>query len=176
MALLVALPFSAQKESPEIPVAHAAVPLHLPAAGTAVPMRLSIPSINLNDQVVPVGVNALGQMDVPPGNTKEVGWYAGGTAPGDIGSAVLDAHVFAAFANLSKLKAGDDLYIETTAGATQHFKVTATHTYPLADVSADALFNGTGARELNLITCAGTYLPAQGTYDHRLIVYATLAN
>src|SRR6185312_1320562 len=77
------------------------------------PVRLDIPSISLSDTIIKVGTNAKGEMDVPPGNTSEVGWYDGGTVPGTVGSAVIDAHVFAAFSKLQKIKMGSDIYVTT---------------------------------------------------------------
>src|SRR4051812_39392157 len=56
------------------------------------PVRLIIPSIKLDTQVVDVGVNKKGEMDVPAGTTKNVGWYQNGIIPGDLGTAVMDAH------------------------------------------------------------------------------------
>jgi sortase (surface protein transpeptidase) len=138
------------------------------------PERLMVPSIALNDAITKVGVNAKGEMDVPAGNTKNVGWYADGTVPGTLGSAVIDAHVFAAFSKLQNIKVGSDIYIETDSGQKLHFVVQEMKTYALADVPADLLFNRADAERLNLITCAGKLTADRSTYDHRLVVYATL--
>ena len=140
------------------------------------PVRLHIPSIALNDAVAKVGVNAKGEMDVPDGNTKDVGWYGGGTIPGNIGSAVIDAHVFAAFAKLQNIKVGNDIYVETDSGQKLHFVVSEIKTYKLADVPADLLFNRADTERLNLITCTGKLTDDRSTYDHRLVVYATLVH
>src|SRR4051812_30102627 len=56
-----------------------------PVANDA-PGQLSIPSIKLKARVVPMGVNSKGELDVPSGSTKDVGWYKDGTVPGDTGS------------------------------------------------------------------------------------------
>ena len=138
------------------------------------PTSVAIPSVGLKAPVVAVGVNSKGEMDVPDGQTNEVGWYGGGTVPGNIGSAVLDAHVFAAFSKLNKVKVGSDIYV-TEGTHTLHFVVSQVQTYALSALSPQTLFARADARRLNLITCAGTYVPSIGTYDHRLVVYATLA-
>ncbi len=140
----------------------------------AYPVRLSIPSIKLSNAVIPVGINGVGEMDVPSGSTSNVGWYKYGTVPGNTGSAVMDAHVFAAFSNLDKLRVGDAIDVVMSDGTTLRFIVSDTETYALVDVPAETLFNSADGRHLNLITCAGTLLPNHSTYDHRLIVYATL--
>lgn len=138
------------------------------------PVRLLIPSISLDTPIVDVGVNSKGEMDVPSGKTNNVGWYEDGTIPGDFGSAVLDAHVFAAFHRLRELRKGADVYVTQEDGSKLHFRVSYREVYPLHDVPLVRLFEANDARHLNLITCAGSLTRDHSTYDHRLIVYTTL--
>jgi LPXTG-site transpeptidase (sortase) family protein len=140
------------------------------------PVLLSIPSLNMQNQIVGVGTNSLGQMDVPSGSTSNVGWYKYGTVPGQVGSAVLDAHVFAAFSKLKNISVGSLLYVKNASGQTLTFRVEEVETYPLADVPPDKLFNRTDKARLNLITCAGKLTADHSTYDHRLVAYAVLVN
>lgn len=143
------------------------------AAGT--PTELRIPSLKLDDRVVNVGVNENGEMDVPSGTTSDVGWYQYGTIPGEVGSAVMGAHVYAAFSKLNRLKLGDDIFVTTSDGKKLHFVVSKTRTYTLGAMHADALFTSSdGKKHLNLITCAGKLTRDHSTYDHRLVVYTTL--
>jgi sortase A len=137
--------------------------------------QLVIPSINLDDPIVPVGVDSTGAMAVPNGKTDEVGWWDGGPQPGDVGSAVLDAHIFAAFKNLNEVQVGDSIYV-TENGQSFHFVVTAVKLYALSDITSQDLFVQTSDRDLNLITCAGKLTPDRSTYDHRLVVYSTLVS
>ncbi len=139
------------------------------------PQLLSIPSLALKSPIIEVGLNDKGEMDVPSGATNKVGWYQYGTVPGDVGSAVIDAHVFAAFAALKNIKTGSSVYVKTAAGKTLHFVVSDVRLYALAAVPGDTLFNRADATRLNLITCAGKLTPDHKTYDHRLVVYAVLA-
>lgn len=138
------------------------------------PAQLRIPSISLHSPVAHMGINSKGDMDVPDGSTNQVGWYKDGTLPGAQGSAVLAAHVYAAFKNLHKVQYGSDIYVEAADGSVQHFRVAEIKLYPLADLSPDELFNRSDAKRLTLITCAGAFSKKLGTYDHRLVVYATL--
>lgn len=140
----------------------------------APPAELIIPSIQLDAPIQKVGTNTKGEMDVPNGRTNNVGWYEFGTIPGKRGSAVLDAHVFAAFSNLNKVKAGDDIYVVNAAGTKLHFVVSGAMTYALNDVPLNLLFNQNDGAHLHLITCAGQLTPDRSTYDHRLVVYADL--
>ena len=135
------------------------------------PERLIIPSINLDSPIVGLGLNNKGEMDVTSGRTNKVGWYKDGVLPGLTGSAVLDAHVFAAFKNLDKVKPGDDIYVYTSTGQKLHFVADAAKTYALNKLSSTTLFGNRGTKGLNLITCAGSLTADRSTYDHRLIVF-----
>lgn len=136
------------------------------------PVRLIIPSINLNAPIEPVGVNAKGEMDVPSGSTNDIGWYKGGPMPGSYGSAVLDAHVFAALKDLRYVKVGDPVYVLTKGGTRLRFVVKESTVFTLSEITSDILFGRSGGKWLNIITCAGTYIASQGTYDHRLVDFA----
>lgn len=164
--------------APPSPAKAAAAPASAPPPNkpdARAPARLSIPSIALNSRVVPVGVDSLGDMDVPSGSTSDVGWYAGGTVPGDAGSAVMDAHVFAAFARLSEVKEGDSIYVRMADGTAKRFVVTRAQVYKTGELAPEELFSRAGGRFLHLITCAGEPTPDRASYTHRLVVYAALA-
>lgn len=135
------------------------------------PRHLHIPSIDLSSPVIDVGINSKGEMDVPSGKTNHVGWYQYGTVPGDTGSAVLDAHVYAAFKNLKHMRIGDEILVTTEGGETRRFVTRDIVTYRLEDLSPEFLFNRADARRLNLITCAGTWNTARQDYSHRLVVF-----
>lgn len=114
-------------------------------------------------------------MDVPDGTSNSVGWYAGGVKPGEAGTAVLDAHVFAAFRDLDKVKAGDYVYIFMQSGTVLTFQITQSNLYDLSTLSPHALFEPHNTtKKLNLITCAGEFAWDRQTYTHRLIVSAEL--
>lgn len=138
----------------------------------AVPVRVSIPSVSLDTRVIPVGMNAKGEMDVPDGATSDVGWYKRGTVPGQIGSAVLDAHVYAAFEDLRYAKVGDEILVTNAGGEVLRFRIEDSRVYSLSELTPTMLFGRSDVRRLNLITCAGTFRSSINTYDHRLVVYA----
>lgn len=144
--------------------------------GSLVPVKLEIPAAGIDKEVIGVGVNKKGEMDVPSGESDYVGWYKYGAKPGQKGVAVMDAHVYAAFKNLKRVDVGDDVYVSGEGGTQLHFRVTKVGTYKLATLSPATLFSGVGTtgRYLNFITCAGTFSAKAGTYSHRLIVFAEL--
>ena len=139
-----------------------------------VPSRMIIPSIRLDDQIESVGTSKNDQMAVPDGASNRVGWYRFGIVPGQIGTAVFDAHVFAAFSHLNKVLAGDDIFIATDQHQKLHFVVNSVKTYSLKDLRSDMLFSPSATPDINLITCAGKLTRDHKTYDHRLVVNATL--
>lgn len=139
-----------------------------------VPLYLYIPSIKLYSKVDGVGVNKIGNMDVPSGRTTDVGWYKYGVIPGSAGTAVLDAHNTAAFKNLNQVPVGSDIYVYTSSGKWLHFITTKAETYSMKVLTSQMLFEPTSSRQINLITCAGQLL-GNGQATHRLIVSAQLA-
>lgn len=139
----------------------------------ATPVYIYIPSIKLLTHVQGVGIDKKGNMDVPPGKTNNVGWYQYGVTPGNIGTAVLDAHNTAAFKNLNSLPVGADIYIFTSRSEWLHFTVTDAKTYAVNKLSPSTLFASAQSPQINLITCAGK-LFGNGEASHRLIVSAKL--
>ena len=159
-----------------------ASPSSLPSSPSSlVPVRLTIPAINVDANVQSVGLGKTGNMAVPT-NFTDVGWYRYGPLPGDMGSAVIDGHVDnglsldAVFKHLGDLVPGDDIYVATKDGEQKHFIVNDVETYPASDVPTQLLFDRDDAARLNLITCAGTWQESKKAYDERVVVYATLSN
>ena len=155
------------------------IPRDLPPAEEPVTMR--IPKIGIDTTIQQTGLNGKGNMGVPT-NFTDVAWYKHGTIPGQIGSSVIDGHVdnglglAGVFKNLDKVVKGDDVYIVTKAGRQLHFVVDEVDTYPYKSVPLDMLFSRADDARLNLITCGGTWVKTDKTYDHRLVVYTKLVN
>ena len=143
------------------------------------PVRLSIPALGINARVQAVGVGKTGNMAVPT-NYTDVAWYKGGTTPGHIGSAVFDGHVDngfgldGVFKHLGDSTVGDHIDVTTKGGAIYTYVVDATREYPYDAVPTEAIFHTNDAAQLVIITCEGAWISGKKTYDHRLVVYATL--
>ena len=162
--------------TPDTSIAHAVAPVAPPPVeeiSEAYPVRIRIPSIKLNSPIEHMGVKSNGELDVPSSRTG-VGWYKHGTVPGETGSAVMDAHIYAAFKKLRYLKINGDVFVDMSDGRTLHYVVQHSMLYELDDVPRELLFARTGGKYLHLITCAGKWNAARDTYNRRLIVYATL--
>lgn len=143
------------------------------------PIRLRIPAVNIHAFVQHVGVNAKGNM-AAPNNFTDVGWYKYGTVPGYQGSAVITGHVDNAlgmpgvFKNLGRVSIGDEIFVEDKNSAERRFRVVEIQKYPYTRVPLKILFSRIDASRLNLVTCSGTWLSGERSYDERLVVYAEL--
>lgn len=152
----------------------------LVVASSSPPVRLLIPSLNIDAAVQEVGVTARGNMGVPS-NYTDVGWYRWGPAPGAKGSAVIDGHVdngfglSGVFKKLSELQKGDSVYVTTREQVTLHFVVTGIERYPYESAPTELVFSRQDKARLNLITCEGRWVAADKTYNQRLVVYTELA-
>lgn len=132
---------------------------------------VTIPSIGLSAQIVNVGLTADNAIDVPAG--RQVGYWTGSAVPGTPGATFLDGHVDGILAHLQRISVGQTFSVRFN-GQTFNYQVAHTETVALAGIDMNrALSTYGGASEgLNMMTCAGTYVPAIGTYDQRFVVYA----
>jgi sortase (surface protein transpeptidase) len=146
-------------------------------APTAAPARLLVPSIKVDAQVEAVGMDAQGRMGTPT-QADRVAWYKLGSAPGDVGDAVIAGHLDwtsgpAVFWYLGRMRKGDEITVVRADGSQARFVTDVTRTVPY-DSATDQYFTRDGAPSLTLITCAGTWDRQRGTYLQRLVVHATL--
>jgi hypothetical protein len=59
-------------------------------------------------------------------------------------------------------------------GKTMHFRVLRIASYTPQSAPVQDIFGNTGGIYLNLITCAGTWIPSEHQTTMRLVVYTTL--
>ena len=132
----------------------------LPASA---PVALEIPSIGVeSSNFVDLQVGKNGTIDVP-GSADEVGFYTGGPTPGQIGPAVLGAHVDSTngpgvFYNLGAVKPGAKIHITRQDKTRTTFMVDRVAVYPKDDFPTEAVYRGDFDRaEIRLVTCGGTF-------------------
>ncbi len=143
------------------------------------PRYIYIPTLGVNARVMSVGVNSRGSIDTPS-NLNDTAWYDGSAKPGQEGQVFIDGHTSfnrhlnAAFNNLPKLKANDQVVIEKGNGEKVSYRVVATKTVETSKVDmGEALNPPAGAKKgLTLMTCTGTFNYRNQTADKRFIVYA----
>jgi LPXTG-site transpeptidase (sortase) family protein len=145
--------------------------------------RLIVPSAHIDAPIETVGKTSDGNMAVPSQNQwDDVGWYANGPVPGERGSAVIDGHLDrpggapAVFWHLRELKPGDVVEVVNHEGKTLHFKVVKLQTYAPQMAPLATIFGNDSGMYLNLITCAGQWVPAEHQTTQRLVVYTELVS
>jgi hypothetical protein len=87
-----ALPAPTTSASRSIPAIPSPLPATLTGVPRSVPLQLSIPEINVRTQLVRLGLNPDGTLQVPT-DFSVAGWYALGSSPGEPGAAVIVGHV-----------------------------------------------------------------------------------
>jgi hypothetical protein len=164
---------------------NAATPGALPVRvvnAAANPIRLIIPAIGVNAFIESVGTQSNGDLATPTHNPwEDAGWYNLGPHPGERGSAVIDGHLDrpggypAVFWRLRDLHVGDEALVMNMAGKTLHFRVTRTALYSPQEAPLQDIFGNWGGIYLNLLTCAGDWIPSEHQTTLRLVVYTSLA-
>jgi hypothetical protein len=142
-------------------------------------VRLVIPAIGVATGLVRLGLEQGGAMQVP-GDFARAGWFAGGPAPGEAGPAVIAGHVDsrtgpAVFYRLRELRSGQAVLVERADGTRLRFVVEQARSYPKAGFPTAAVFGPVSSAELRLITCAGDFDRARGSYRDNLVVFAGVA-
>lgn len=130
---------------------------------------IKIPSIDVESRVVQVGIKD-GEYEVP---RFYVGHYDNTANPGEGSNGVYSGHVESlssgnVFANLPEIAEGDEVLLFTEEGIWR-YKVREIKTVPNDDLSVMAK---TEEEVVTLITCTGTFDPAERQYTHRLVVVA----
>ena len=140
------------------------------------PIRLKIPSINVDAPIEYVGLTPNGEMDTPKSYVN-VGWFNLGQRPGENGSAVITGHYSlinnkpGVFDNLHKLRKDDKIYIIDEKGKNIIFVVRKIQRYGKNDNSSGIFDSNDGKAHLNIITCVGVWNKAEETFSERLVVF-----
>lgn len=143
-------------------------------------MSIAIPKLAVADEVVPVGLDSQGALEVPL--VTEVGYYTGLPKPGENGNgpALLAGHVnFAGkvgpFARIGELAAGDQVTVTDAAGVAHVFAVYAVVEFPKTQYGARiaGLLADTATPEIRMVTCSGSVHNHE--YSDNTVVSARLA-
>ncbi|MER7958227.1 class F sortase [Streptomyces sp. NPDC096030] len=151
-------------------------PARVPAAKPA-PARVSVPSLGIDSELMRLGLNPDGTVEVPPPDKgMTVGWYTGNARPGEPGAAVIIGHNDtrfgrAVFHDLKRIRKGAAVDVRDSRGDTVRFTVTGTETVGKDAFPTEKVYGATRERALRLITCDGAFDAAGHPVDN-LIVYA----
>jgi LPXTG-site transpeptidase (sortase) family protein len=147
---------------------------------SARPVTLRIGSIDLDHEVVPMGVSAEGKIDPPPGTVM---WFTGldRVQPGSVGTSVIAGHVAIggkadSFADLRKVNVGDTVDVVAQDGKTVAFRVVRASAIDKAKVVQDQAVWGpnTSKPRLAIVTCDDAF----GFRDdgHRVANFVVIAD
>ncbi|MFI8519992.1 class F sortase [Streptomyces sp. NPDC085481] len=142
-----------------------------------IPTRVSIPSLGIDGELMRLGLNQDGTVEVPPSDKgMTAGWYTGNPRPGQPGAAVIIGHNStrfgkAVFHDLKRIRAGATVEVRDSRGGTARFTVSGTETVAKETFPTKKVYGATKGRTLRLITCDGAFDSAGHPVDN-LIVYA----
>jgi sortase (surface protein transpeptidase) len=142
------------------------------------PATLRIPAIEVEAEVIGLGLTEDGALEVPRGEVYDLpGWYVHGPRPGELGPAVIGGHVDSrsgpsVFHRLGALEPGDEIEVAYDDGAVARFTVDRAEHHPKEAFPFDEVFGDTTAPELRLITCGGAFDRSERRYRDNVIVYA----
>ncbi|MDF9874216.1 class F sortase [[Kitasatospora] papulosa] len=143
------------------------------------PLRLRIPAIKVDAPMMKLALNAAGGLVPPPDNNPVLaGWYAGGTVPGAVGTAVTAGHVDTSlgpgvFQRLGAVRKGATVEIVRADGRTAVFTVYAVEVYGKKAFPDRKVYGPSTRPELRVITCGGDYDRKTG-YQDNVVVFAAM--
>jgi Sortase domain len=146
------------------------------------PVSIRIPALQVDAPIIGANVGPTGALEVPD-NVVQAAWYQAGAAPGQLGTAIIAAHVdfqgkLGLFNKLHTLPKGAVVYVTDVAGTTRVFRVAGGTLAPKNDPSTvealAAAAAGAGRPRLALITCGGDLDSAKHTYYDNYVLLADL--
>lgn len=178
VAMLATLTLAGCSSTVEPTVPDAAEPTTIPVAR---PIGLDVPALDLHvSQLVNLGLDDDAHMEVPRDATS-TGWFVPGPAPGEVGPAILAAHVNydgvpGPFARLHELKAGDEVTVHRADNSDAVFVIDKVDQFPKADFPTETIYGNVTRPELRLITCGGRLDTTTHSYDDNIVASAHLSS
>nr|WP_221203466.1 class F sortase [Modestobacter versicolor] len=190
-ALLVALTLGLSGCATESAAAPAPAPATTSATATSAPVavlpavlaasrpvRVQIPSIGVDSELMDLGLQGDGTLEVPPTGFP-AGWFTGAPTPGERGPAVIAGHVDWAgspgvFSALRDVAVGDEITVQREDGSTALFRVVEVGQYPKDAFPTAAVYADLEHAGLRVITCGGDFDPAARSYLDNTVVFADL--
>lgn len=163
--------------------ARTALPLAVPATiatqpnpNAGVPIRVRIPAIDVDADIIDLGLNPDHTLEVPQ-DYAQTGWFTGRSIPGEPGPSVIAGHVDSAtgpavFFRLHDLEEGDFVLIDRTDDLTALYRVNSGVQTEKTAFPTDQVYGPTAEPTLRLITCGGTFDHDAGSYEGNFIVFA----
>jgi len=149
-----------------------------PVLAASVPVRLDIPSIEVDSELMALGLRGDGTLDVPPA-AFPAGWFTGAPTPGERGPAIIVGHIdwvtgAGVFARLGMLAVGAEIRVTRTDGTVAVFRTTQVTRYPKDAFPTDLVYGDLDHAGLRLISCGGEFDRVTGHYEDNIIAFADL--
>ncbi|SCG58853.1 class F sortase [Micromonospora inositola] len=145
------------------------------------PTTISIPRIGVDAEIMTLGTNPDGTVQVPPlDQAQKAGWYAPGASPGEVGNAVIVGHVDSAklgpavFFSLGSLRQGDTITVAREDGRSVTFTVDEVKSYPKTAFPTELVYGPSDKPSLRVVTCGGAFDQSARSYLDNVIVLATM--
>lgn len=152
-----------------------------PALAASVPTRIEVPAIGVSSDMLQLGTNPDGTVEVPPlAKDSQAGWFTGSPTPGELGPSIVLGHVDskeygpAIFFKLGELKPADQVSITRGDGTVSVFSIDKVAQYPKDQFPTIEVYGNTDHAALRLITCGGKFDFAANNYEDNIVVFATL--
>lgn len=152
--------------------------------GFSQPVEIDIPDVGIHAHLMNVGLGSDGSVGVPPlDEAQKAAWYDKGPAPGQVGPAVVDAHVDSrqtagfrgAFYNLGEVQPGEEVRVTRADHVVTVFTVDSVQQTPKTKFPTSRVYGSVSYAALRLITCGGDFDDNTGSYVDNTIVYAHMS-
>jgi hypothetical protein len=144
------------------------------------PVSLSVPAIDVRtDRLIDLGLTPTGEMEVPD-DAVTAGWLTLGPTPGEVGPAVIAAHVDyegvpGVFTRLDEMEPGDEVAVRRADGTVATFSAYRVERFAKSRFPTEDVYGDTDAPELRLITCGGAFDSSTRNYLDNVVVFARSA-
>jgi len=147
------------------------------------PVSIDIPAIGMQSNLLHLGLNPDGTIQVPPlfAQPSQAAWYKYSPTPGQIGSSVIEGHIDtyqgpSVFFRLGALRPGNQVDVTLANGTVAVFRVTGVRLYPKTSWPWHVVFGSADYPALHLVTCGGTFDYSTRQYLSNTVVFASLVS
>ena len=182
---IIAVAAGCSSDAAPAPTPSVSAPASVAPVGAAAPMarsapvRVQIPAIGVDSELMQLGLRADGSLQVPPSGFP-AGWYTGAPTPGERGPAILAGHVDwggqpGVFYHLRDLQPDAQVTVTRQDGSAAVFRVTQVKEYPKSKFPTDVgVYGDLDHPGLRLITCGGSFDRQTRNYDDNIVAFADL--
>ncbi len=152
-----------------------------PILRESIPTHLTIPAIDVDTDLIQLGLNRDRSVQVPPlGPDSKAGWYRYSPSPGQLGPSILLGHIDSArygpgvFYNLGALRKGNSVTVRRADNTVAIFRIDAVAEYPKNQFPTLTVYGNTDHAALRLITCGGKFDLSAHSYEDNIVAFASL--